>query len=103
MVWNWYGIGMEWYGILWNSMDQLELHKNGLSSIISPLQAAVLKTSDTGVLVELHGISVLQLDTGTCFTAHTSNFTFLSVTWFVGQPGPSNLVSTFLMVPELEK
>ena len=76
MVWNWYGIGMEWYGILWNSMDQLELHKNGLSSIISPLQAAVLKTSDTGVLVELHGISVLQLDTGTCFTAHTSNFTF---------------------------
>ena len=23
---NWYGIGMEWYGILWNSMDQLELH-----------------------------------------------------------------------------
>ena len=44
LVWN-------WYGILWNSMDQLELHYDGLSSIISPLQVAVLKTSDTGYKV----------------------------------------------------
>ena len=61
---NWYGIGMEWYGILWNSMDQLELHNNRLSSIISPPQAAVLKISGAGGLVEQHGISALQLDTG---------------------------------------
>ena len=43
---------------------------------------AVLKTSDTGGFVEEHGISVLQLDTGytgTCFTVHTCNFTFSSV------------------------
>ena len=70
-----------------NSMDQLELHYNGLSSIISPLQAAVLKTSDTGGFVEQHGISVLQLDTGytgTCFTVHTCHFTFSSISRLIG-------------------
>ena len=37
---------------------------NWKSITISPLQAAVLKTSDTGGFVEQHGISALQLDTG---------------------------------------
>ena len=78
---------MEFYGPTGITLEWTFWHNITNSGIISPLQAAVLKASDTGGLVEQHGISVLQLDTGYTgirFTVHTCNFTFSSVSWLVG-------------------
>ena len=51
---------------------------------MSPLQADVLKTSDTGGFVEQHGISAQQMDTG--YTG--CSFRKTSVSQLVGQLRP---------------